>query len=202
MARVDAVRRAVLRRRRLLAVGLVVIAVVAGLRVAAPPPQPTTTVPVAAGDLPPGAVLEADDLRHVALPDDLVPAGVADDPVGHTLAAPVRDGEAITEVRLVGPALAASLPGTVAMPVRLSDADQAALLTVGDEVDLIATAPDGSTTSTVAADAVVLALPEPAATGSGALAGRVVVVAVPTSSAHAVTTATVTAFVTFTWSGH
>ncbi len=200
--RADVVRRALLRRRRPLAVALVAVATLAGLRVAAPPPPATTPVLVAARDLPSGAVLGEDDVRRVAVPDDLVPDGVADDPVGRTLAAPVSAGEAVTDVRLVGPALAASTPGTVALPVRLSDADQATLLGVGDRIDLLATAPDGSTSETVADHAVVLALPEPAAAGSGALAGRVVVLAVPAPDVDGVTSAAVASFVTFAWANH
>ena len=57
------------------------------------------------------------------------------------LAGPVRAGEPLTDVRLVGASLAAAYPGAVAVPVRLPDAGMAALLRVGDRIDLVAADP-------------------------------------------------------------
>src|SRR5689334_11538882 len=99
------VRRAVLRRRRLLAAVLLAIAVAAGLRVVAAPAPVTVAVLAAGRDLPAGTLLEGDDLTRVALPPGGVPDGATTglgDAVGRTLAAPLRRGEPLTDVRLVG----------------------------------------------------------------------------------------------------
>ncbi len=200
--RLTSVRRAVLRRRRLLAVVCTVGAVAAGLRATAPPAAPTTEVVVAAEDLPAGAVLDADDLISVGLPPDTVPDGVLTDPgeaAGAILAAAVRAGEPVTDVRLVGPGLVDSTPGTVAVPVRLSDAAQVGLLRVGDAIDLLATDPQARTTVRVASGALVLAVPEPRAETPDAIPGRLVVLGIPASTVVTVTAAAVTSFVTYVW---
>jgi pilus assembly protein CpaB len=116
----------------------VLLAVVALVLAARPDPPPSTqhaadaAVAVAATDLPPGTVL----------------------------AGPVRAGEPVTDVRLVGAGLTALLPdGQVAAPVRLADLAVAALVRAGDRVDVLATTPDSGTAEVVAASALVLAVP-------------------------------------------
>lgn len=202
--RIGDVRRAVLRRRRLLAVLCAALAAAAGVRAAAPPAPDTVAVRVADRPLPAGAVVTTADLRTVDLPADAVPDGALDDPVGATLAAPLGPGEPVTEVRLVGPGLATAALGTTALPVRLSDAGQAALLSVGDRIDLLATDPQDGSTVLAAGDVPVLALPEPtgrAGSGpDGALTGRLVVLGIPDALVDDVTEVSVTRFVTFAWS--
>jgi Flp pilus assembly protein CpaB len=194
------VRRRVLRRRRPLAVLLVGAAVAASLHVLAPPPPASTTLRVAARDLPAGHVLADADLVAMQVPPGVVPDGVVGSPAGRLLAAPLRAGEPVTDVRLVGPGLAASLPpGSIAVPVRLSDAGQAALLTVGDAVDLVATDPQGGTVRPLAPGAVVLALPDAEQTVDGALPGRLVVMGLAEDDAQDVTAASVASYVTYTW---
>lgn len=195
--RMTAFRRAVLRRRRLLAALLAAGATLAAVRVAAPPPAATVPMLVAARDLPAGEVLAEEDLRTARVPADVVPQSAADSPLGQTLAAPLRAGEPVTDVRLVGPGLVAADPLRTAVPVRLSDAGQAGLLGVGDRVDLLATDPQVRTTTTVASDAVVLAVPPP--DQDGALGGRVVVLGVTPADVEDVTSAAASAFVTFAW---
>ena len=170
-----AVRRAVLRRRRLLVAVLVALAVGAGLRAVAAPPPPTVEVLVAAADLPAGTVLGADDLQPVAVPPEAVPASTAPSPTGRTLAAPLRRGEPVTDVRLVGPDLTEGLDGVVAVPLRLPDAGSVGLLRVGDVVDLVGADPRGGGARTVVAGARVLALPstDPDDAGTGATGCRV-----------------------------
>lgn len=193
-------RRRVLRRRRPLAVLLVGAGVAASLHVLAPPPPASTTVRVAARDLPAGQVLAAGDLVDVEVPPGVVPDGVVGAPEGRLLAAPLRAGEPVTDVRLVGPDLAASLPpDRVAVPVRMADAGQAALLTVGDRIDLIATDPQAGTVRPLAQDVLVLALPDLAAAGDGALPGRLVVLGLATQDSAQVTGASVASYVTYTW---
>ena len=134
-----AVRRAVLRRRRLLSALCVGGAVLVGLETAAPAPPPTVLVLTAARDLPAGTVLEGADLVPVEFRPDSVPDGrpARAAAVGRTLTAPLRRGEPVTDVRLVGPSLLRGYPGLVAVPVRLPDAGMAGLLRVGDRIDLV-----------------------------------------------------------------
>jgi Flp pilus assembly protein CpaB len=197
--RLTAARRAVLRRRRLLAVLCTAGAVLAGLRATAPPAPATADVWVAARDLPAGAALEEDDVTIAALPPDAVPDGVVAEPVGALLAAPLRTGEPVTDVRLVGPDLVDAAPGTIALPVRLSDAGHAGLLTVGDVVDVIATDPESRTTTTVSEDAVVQAVPAADEGAGGAIPGRLVVLGVSSDTVSPLTGAAVTSFVTYAW---
>jgi len=198
---VRGLRRAVLRRRRLLAALLTAVAVAAGLHAVAAPPEPTIRIVVAAHDLPAGAVLASSDLTAVALAPDTVPRSVVDDPVGRILAGPVRAGEAVTDVRLVGPDLVSGRSDLVAAPVRLPDAAMVDLLRVGDRIDLVATDPQRGTTEVVAVAVPVLALPETSESiGASALPGSLVVVGLGAGDVEPVSGASVRSVVTFTWS--
>ena len=159
------------------------------------------TVLTAARDLPAGTTLDRDDLASVDYAAGTTPVGLADDAVGRVLASPVRAGEPLTDVRLVGAPLAAAYPDAVALPVRLPDAGMAALLRVGDRIDLVAADPQGATARRVASDLTVVALPtvDEEATSSG-LPGRLVVLAVPEALVEEVAQAAVTGFLTFTYS--
>jgi Flp pilus assembly protein CpaB len=135
-------------------------------------------VTVAAHDLASGAVLTSGDLEVSRLPASSAPRGLVTHPAGRTLAAPIRQGEPITDVRLVAPALIAGYPGRVAMPVRIADADMVGLLRVGDHVDLVAADPRDGTATYAALHVPVLALPTPTDdTRSDALGGRLLLVA-------------------------
>lgn len=154
--------------RQLVAVLLLLTAAVLALRpgpspaVVAPAP-PGAEVVVAARDLPAGTALAVPDLRTVAMPTAVVPAGAARQPgalLGRVIAGPVRRGEPVTDVRLVGPGLTAGLdPGTaVAVPVRLSDPQAATLVRAGDRVDVLGSPVDTRDgTPGVGADAVEVA---------------------------------------------
>jgi hypothetical protein len=99
------------------------------------------------------------------------------------LAAPVRDGEALTDLRLVAPGLLDGYPGLVATPVRVADAASVALLRVGDRIDLVAADPEGRGAEPVARQAPVIALPRAAAVEQDLQGGGLVVVAVPQAEA-------------------
>jgi Flp pilus assembly protein CpaB len=176
-----AVRRRVLRHRRLLAAVCVGGAVLAGLQAVAPPPPATVSVLVAARDLPAGTVLAADDLVATSFRPGSAPDGRAgrSRAVGRTLAAPLRRGEPVTDVRLVAPSLLAGYPGLVAVPVRIPDPGTVALLRVGDRVDLLVTETDGSAAERLTAGVPVLALPRDdsggGSVGGGLVGGRLVV---------------------------
>jgi Flp pilus assembly protein CpaB len=210
-------RRAVLVRRRLLAAVLMALAVLAGVRAAAGPPGPTVPVVVARTDLSGGSVLRPGDLEVVHLPEDHVPDGTVANPTtvaDRVLAAPLRRGEPLTDVRLVAPGLLAGYPGAVAVPVRVADAGAADLLRVGDRIDLIAASPEGGGASVIVADAPVVALPRPVGdgarsgpgSGSGPAlgnspAGGLVVVAVDPASALTLAEAAVSAVLSVTLNG-
>ena len=211
------VRRAVLARRRVLAALLAAVAVAAGVRAVAPPAPLRVAVLVAAQDLPAGTVLADDDVRTARFAPGTVPAGAFEGPatstvLGRILAAPMVAGEPLLPVRLVGPDLAAAYSPRVALPVRLPDPGIAALLRVGDRIDLLATDPQvggagrsaGSAGATTVATGVpVLALPpaDPtSALGATGLSGRLVVVGVLPDEAPRVADAAARAFLSVAWS--
>ena len=178
--------RALIRHRALLAAGLAAAAVAAGLGVVAPHAEAGVTVLTAARDLPAGTALVAGDVRRTELPRGVVPDGeVTGDVVGRVLAAPVRRGEPLTDVRLAGAGLLGAGRGLVAVPVRIADAASASLVTAGDRVDvLVAAAVAGgpATAQVVASDAEVLAVPTAVQdAGEGAL---LVVAATPAVAAR------------------
>jgi len=201
--RLVTVRRAVLKRRRALAALLTAVAVLAALRTVSPPPDPTVPVLVATRDLSSGVVVGEDDLVEVAYPTATVPDGLTDDIIGRTLAAPIRRGEPITDVRLVGPGLTEGYDDAadlIAVPVRLPDAGSVGLLAVGDRIDLVATDPSAGDARVIAASTPVLALPAPEEGGdTGGLTGRLVVVGTSPAAAEAIAGAAVRDFLSFTF---
>jgi hypothetical protein len=116
------------------------------------------------------------------------------------LAAPVRRGEPVTDVRLVAPGLLDGYPGLVAAPVRVADAGAVGLLRVGDHVDLLAAGPEGGDADLLVSHAPVIALPDDASTDAGLSGGMsggiggggLVVVAVTTWEARALAQGAVT----------
>ncbi len=195
-----AVRRQVLARRRGLAALCAAAAVATALHSLRPVQPETRTVVAAARDLPAGTVLAATDLTSVALPSGAVPSGSVREAAGRTLAAPIRAGEPVTDVRLVGAPLVAAYPGRVAVPLRLPDPGMVDLLRVGDRIDLVAADPQGGAAVEVARDLVVMALPDAAEeTVSGVLPGRLVLLAVPAPLRTRIAQAAVAKFLTFTY---
>ena len=185
---VSDVRRAISRHRPLLAAGLAAGSLAAVLNVVAPHPPVGVRVLTAGRDLAAGTSLAAADLRVVELPAALAPAGAlvtAADAVGRVLAAPLRRGEPLTDLRLAGADLLSHRgEGLVAVPLRVADAASAALVTAGDRVDVLAagSAPGAPTSArVVAVDAEVLAVPTAVQDdGDGAL---IVVATTPTVAA-------------------
>ena len=173
--------RTVRRHRALLAAGLAAAAVATALPTLAPTPVATVSVVAALHDLLPGSPLTAADLTVLSLPATAVPSGVLTamgSAVGRAVAGPVRRGETLTDVRLLGAGLLTGGAGLVAAPVRLADPATASLLHAGDRVDVLAaateaTGPPGPAT-TVASGLTVLAVP---AAGEGDGEGALVVLA-------------------------
>lgn len=197
------------------AAGLLVVLALGLL--AAPSVAPAgTPVLVAARDLAPGVALGPADVAVRLLPGELVPAGAFAEPgavAGRQVVGGVRAGEALTDVRLLGPVAAvaaAGVPDAAGVPVRLADAGVAALLTPGTRVDLVAAGAedagaagaagavpaDPADPALLAPGAVVLAvLPAPERTAGSA---PVVVVALPSALAARVATVSLREEVTVT----
>ncbi|GAA3992532.1 SAF domain-containing protein [Allokutzneria multivorans] len=141
--------------RRLLTALLVALAAF----LACAPPAESVHVLVAARDLAPGAVLNADDVRPHAFTTDSVPDGalpVATTVSGRLLVGAARRGEPLTDLRLAGPELTGLATGDVngaAVAVRPADPGVADLLRAGSRVDVIA-----QESTVLAEDAVVLAV--------------------------------------------
>ena len=209
------VQRAVSWHRRLVAAGLAGGAVAAGITALTPAPPPTVAVLAAGRDLAAGKLLENSDLSPVRLPSEAVPAGAlreGDAVAGRVLAGPMRRGEPLTDVRLVGPTLLAGHgPGLVGAPVRIADPGAVRLLRPGDVVDVLAAetslagltgepaapaAAQAPAARVVAGGVRVLAVPaeeESALAGSDAGGGALVVLATGADVASALARAAVTA---------
>ena len=191
-----------LRARRLAAAGLVVLAGLAAVR--SNPEGDRRPALIAARDLTPGSTLSADDMRLEKRLTATLPDGSQSDPgtvVGATLASPVRRGEILTDVRVLGPRLAATAAGPDARIVPLHLADNAVLDLVrsGDIVDILAApmADSDAEPRLVATDAVVV-LVSAKAKGATAANDRVVLVALPAAAANAVAGAALVQTVTLT----
>lgn len=155
--------------RRAAAAGLLLCAAL--LTVTDPPPVATAgpgtvSLLVARRDLPLGHPLTPADLRVERYPLALAPDGAltsegGDDMAGRVLAAPVRAGEPLTDVRLLTSGLTGSLmPGQTAVPLRLSDAGVGRLLRPGDRIDLYSVGiRDAPGSELVAAYTLVIAVP-------------------------------------------
>lgn len=190
------------RARRAAAAALVVLAGVAAVR-ANPHGDRAPTI-IAARDLTPGIALSADDVHLESRPVETLPDGAQSQlsaVMGYTLTGPVRRGEVITDVRLLGSRLADSAAGTDAriVPLRLADNAVLEVLRAGDVVDILA-APDsdpGAVPRVVARDGVVV-LVSTKQKGVAAGADRVVLVALPEAAANSVAGLTLVQSVTLT----
>ena len=191
-----------MRARRIAAAVLVLLAGVSAVR--ANPQGDRTPVIVAAHDLSPGTAVSAGDIvvenRLAATLPDGAQTELAT-VVGAMPAGPVRRGEILTDVRILGSRLAESAAGPDGriVPLHLADSAVLDLVRAGDVVDILA-APDGGTESiprVVATDAVVVlvsAKPKSATGGND----RVVLVALPPTAANAVAGAALVDTVTLT----
>jgi len=174
------------------------IAVAAGLQAATGPPATKAALIVAARDIPGGTIVGSSDLASVNFDPSSVPAGVvatAAEAVGRTTATPVRAGEPITDVRLVGGSMLAAYPGLVAVPVRIGDPGAVALLKIGDHIDVLAADPQGESEAfVVVADAPVIAIPQHQETAAAAVPGGLIVVAITDETAQDLAAAGVSAY--------
>jgi Flp pilus assembly protein CpaB len=177
--------------RRLLAAALAALAVVVGLDSLAPSTR-SLTVWVAARDLAGGSPVTAADVAVRKVPVGLVPRGALRATahiLGRLVAAPMREGEPVTDVRLLEPPLLVALGqrGAVAVPVRVSDgAAAAALVHPGDVVDVLSAGSgdggDARSVATLVAERVTVLSVPAGVDGNG---GGLVVVAVTRAQAAA-----------------
>lgn len=162
--------------RRTAAGALFVVAVVLALRPGAPPPE--GRIVVLRADAAPGATFGPADLEVRAVPLGSIPVGAVAEPadaVGRRPVGPVRAGEALTDVRLVGSEAAVAAVGTpdaAGVPVRLADPAVAGLLRPGTTVDVVGGAEPGRADLGAAGPAGTEGDP---AAGSPLLAARAVV---------------------------
>lgn len=188
--------------RRIAAAALVVLAGIAAMR--SNPDGDRADVVIAGHDLSPGVALTANDVRLERRPATTIPDGSHADVgavVGSTLASPTRRGEVLTDVRLLGSRLAESAAGPGARIVPLHPADPALidLIHTGDVVDILAASDTDSKDAprVVATDAIVVLVSAKPKTPA-ANDDRVVLVALPARTAHAVAGAALVQTVTLT----
>lgn len=167
--------------RRIAAAVLVGLAAVLALS-DGPASDDVVAVVVAARDLTPGTVVEEGHVTVRGLAAQVVPDGAARSPaavLGRTLAAPVRRGEPLTDVRLTGSDLTRAVsrdPAAVSVPFRLADPGIAALLHPGANVDVVTVGERHNEPVVLARGARVLAVLE-AVTRTEERDGRLVLVA-------------------------
>ena len=197
------------RHRRLIASALTALAVVGALRVLQPAPPPTVMVVTAAHDLRAGTVLRPPDLRRTGVPPSMAPWGSVRSIgalVGRTVATPQRTGTPLTDLSVVRPALTTRYgSGLLADPVRIADPAAVALLRPGDRITVFAaTGRPSFDADVVVAGAPVVTVPESDRTLSSTSvepAGAVVVLAVSTDQAAALTGAAARAPLTIALDG-
>lgn len=158
-------RRILLRYRRTIAallVGLAVLLIVERLSSRTEVGRP---VLVATSDLSAGTRLTAGHVAVVRVPERVVPGHAlasAAAALGRTLSGPLRVGQILTDLSLVGRSLVAGYPpGVVAAPVQVRDGTVVRLLRVGDRLDVFAARSDAALANLVVRGAAVLALPRP-----------------------------------------
>jgi pilus assembly protein CpaB len=160
-------------------------AVVTGISAASPPDPPSVEVVRASHRLDNGSVLVAADVRLGRIPREAVPdeaLTTVSDLVGRTLSGTVTNGQVLTAPDLVW--RAATAPGMVIAPLRLTDAGVVSLLATGQRVDIVAVDSESGRASVVAANVVIAALPrgEPDG-GLGVDSGALVLVEVDRTTA-------------------
>ena len=190
---IDPLVRAFRWHRRWFAAILASIAVLATLSVLSPAASGTVPVVVAARELAGGSTIAAADLVVLAYPADAVPDAAFAEPsglVGGEVVATVPARRPLTRADLLtaGSLVAA---GKVAVPVRFSDADTAAILSVGSRIDILGQRSPGAAVATVAGDVRVVALPGVGRSGVlGGSGGGLVLVEADSAQSAAILTAT------------
>lgn len=139
-----------------------------------PAPAQTVTTLAAARDLPAGATLAASDLAPVQVPPGLLtPGSLRDggDAEGKQLAGPLRQGQLLTDVQVVGPGLLAGTPpGSAAVPLRMADPASIQLVAPGQLVNVVLTG-DENYGQRAPSEVLATAVPVLWTSGTGGKAG-------------------------------
>lgn len=179
-----------------------VAAVLTGISAAAPEGPPTATVVRATAELPGGTRLSAAHLRVDEVVAADAPEGVVDNPaslVGRTVAAPVAEGQIMTELAVTSARDPAGR-GRVLAPLRLADAEVVALLRAGDVVDVLAADAQSEQANIAGRGVRVVSVPQPPDHEAGAdSAGALVLVEVDPDTARVLARAAVAATLTVIW---
>ena len=182
--------------RRSIAAALVVLAAVSAFR--GDTDRDAVTVVAAVRDLRPGTVLSEEDLATTRIDRDAVPDGATTtsaDATGRTVAGPVRAGETLTDVRLLGPRLAGaalSRADARVVPIRLADPSLADIVQAGDLVDVLTV--DDAGTRVLAEGAVVVLVPQNDT--ASRQSERLVLLALPADAATSVAAASLVSAMT------
>ncbi len=148
------IRRFVFRRRRPIAATLVFVAVLTGLS-AFQTERGGSPVVVAARDVAAGEVLTAADLTTVEWVAK-TPDGSAKDVTkfaGERTASPIGEGEALTDLRILGPALLDGYsPSAVVTTIRIADGAALTGMRSGDGVAVIGTDPESGKATIIGRD--------------------------------------------------
>lgn len=157
------VRHFLLIHRRLLAAVFASLAVFFGLGAVRPSVEGAPVV-VVRHDLAAGTVLASADLQIATFPAAAKPEHTWTTPaelVGRRVAAPMRDGEAVTDFRLLEPGLLAGYAnGMVLSTISIADVTELAGLRVGDHVNIVGSDPRGEAESAlIVRRAEVVSLP-------------------------------------------
>ncbi|WP_032399655.1 RcpC/CpaB family pilus assembly protein [Rhodococcoides fascians] len=163
-------------------------------------------VVTAGRDLTPGTILTPADVAVAEWDSATVPDGAVLDSAdvdGRTLTGPVRAGELLTDVRLLGSRTATAALGTEGrvVPVHLADAGVTDLLREGDRVDVLTVEtqenPDAAPAARILASGAMVVLVSAEAGGSRQR-DRVVLLALPTEDATTVAAASLVSALTVT----
>ncbi|MDO5500055.1 MAG: SAF domain-containing protein [Propionibacteriaceae bacterium] len=184
--------RAVSWHRRKLAVLAAIAAVLCTVSALSPAEPASVPVVVTARDLDGGRPLAEADLTVARFPAALAPADAIADPGevhDRVLITSVGAGTPVTRRSVVAPRGFTPGAGQAMVPVRLDDPAVVGLLRVGDVIDVLATAADGSPAREIAVGARILAFPDaaeadgPLGVTAGSGPGRLVLLETSTTAA-------------------
>lgn len=165
----EPLRRAFRWHRRLFAAIFAAIAVLAALNVVSARNHSGTTMVVAVRDISGGAVVQADDVHLLPVPDDLSPPGAfseAESVVGQRAAAPIPARRVLAADDLLGVGAQVG-QGLLAFPISFADSAAVGLLRSGSRIDVLGASGD-SGFAVLASDVRVVSVP---ASADGGLLG-------------------------------
>ena len=154
----------IVRYRRSIAASLAGLGTLIALSLVIPSPGSQTKVFVATSPLSAGTTLTASDFTQKSLPDDFAWSTLqvqSSDLVGRVLAHSIAANQPISNSDLIGQGLLTGLPKNyVAVSIPVAASTSAALLNVGNVIDVYSSSNDGFNTGVlIASRASILAIP-------------------------------------------